>query len=185
MPYWLPVSVRRPEAPRFESDSADCICFLCSAGAETGVLGENWRQTTCFFYDFISPQLSTAEVLIVDYFLSSDNNERNSLLITTFISVRYHKGSRKPIQTFVFMLLMSPSNFELLCWNHRSCWMNGNRIQRNLITLITVNSIIIRVIIKNMVIPFQEIYNIPLLFVQFINVYFRKLSARSCVHWLQ
>lgn len=43
--------------------------------------------------------------------------------------------------------------------------MNGNRIQQNLITLITANSAIIRVIIKNMVIPFQEIYNIPLLFV--------------------
>lgn len=84
----------------------------------------------------------------------------------TFISVRYHKGSGKPIQTFVFTPLMSTSSSsELLRPNYRSCCMNGNRIQRNLITLISVNSNIIRVIIKNMAIPFQEISNSPLLFV--------------------
>lgn len=40
----------------------------------------------------------------------------------TFISVMYHKGSRKPIQTFVFTLLTSPSNSsELLRSNYHGC----------------------------------------------------------------
>lgn len=64
-------------------------------------------------------------------------------------------------------------------------WMETEFIATLIGTLITVNSNIIRVIIKNMVIPFQEIYNTPLFLVQFINVYLRQLSARSCVYWLQ